>query len=283
MLLDEWKALKARIDGLALMAQMAITAHSSQSGDAGMQGPVKREAANINLVLDRFLKSFDQELPLECKSAISQHVARGVEPTVNTGGNAPLAIANVVTPFIALSSTVTYLLADTQHAIHRLAERAFMHLQRTIESNPAVRVDWKSAFEDGETRCEQLGATALLLHGIFAFKVNAAGARTDLVFPEPLRLSDVALAAEGLVLTEWKLVRDPTQAIAKGREAREQTRLYASSALGGVELRSYRYIVLVSLHALHSLPEDCEEGGIKYRHINVQVDPETPSQVAKGA
>jgi hypothetical protein len=36
--------------------------------------------------------------------------------------------------------------------------------------------------------CEKLAGVHLLLHGIWAFKVHAAGERTDLVFPQPSRL-----------------------------------------------------------------------------------------------
>ena len=45
---------------------------------------------------------------------------------------------------------------------------------------------WRKVFDAGETRCEKRGSLHLLWHQILAFKVNADGARTDLVFPEPI-------------------------------------------------------------------------------------------------
>jgi hypothetical protein len=84
--------------------------------------------------------------------------------------------------------------------------------------------------------CEKLGAVHLLLHGIWAFKVNAAGKRTELVFQEPV--SDGGAGpqyADGLVLTEWKLA--PDGAAKHFKNARSQARRYAQGSLAGNDWR----------------------------------------------
>jgi len=122
------------------------------------------------------------------------------------------------------------------------------------------------------------GAVHLLLHGIWAFKVDSAGARTDLVFEEPA--GDVAAIqryADGLVLTEWKKASKDSHSTKRFTEARLQARKYAQGLLTATELAGYRYAVVVS-HSQVETPEDVTEGGVVYRHVNVAVDPRTPSR-----
>jgi hypothetical protein len=83
----------------------------------------------------------------------------------------------------------------------------------------------------------------LLSQGIFAFKVDASGARTDLVFREPPEDSLLTRGVEGLVLTEWK-VATAQNAADRFAEARAQADLYKQGALAGVELTGYRYLGL---------------------------------------
>ena len=59
---------------------------------------------------------------------------------------------------------------------------------------------------------QEFGGAHLLLHGIWAFKVHTPEERTDLVLQEPIRdYDEVERAAEALVLTEWKIVRNASQ------------------------------------------------------------------------
>jgi hypothetical protein len=99
------------------------------------------------------------------------------------------------------------------------------------------REKWQAAFAAGEPACEGLGQVHLLSHGIWAYKVNAAGERTDLVYQEPV--ADYAndyRYADGLVLTEWKKAAVRRDAASKFEEARNQARSYAQGALAGNEL-----------------------------------------------
>jgi hypothetical protein len=156
-------------------------------------------------------------------------------------------------------------------------------LQRLLAVDDDVRSKWKAAFERGEVRCEQLGAVHLLSHGIFAFKINADGARTDLVFPdEPIEASVTRRGIEGLVLTEWKLA-DAGNATDRFEEARRQAELYRQGPLVGTELAGYRYAIAVSLTDLprEAMLDDMEIGGVVYRHINISIEPRSPSVRAR--
>jgi hypothetical protein len=92
----------------------------------------------------------------------------------------------------------------------------------------------------------ELGGAHLLLHGIWAFKVDGAGGRTDLVLGTPIKdMREVVGSADALVLTEWKIAK-PENVETKITEAREQTKKYSEGVLGGIELDQYRYLVMVS-------------------------------------
>jgi hypothetical protein len=132
--------------------------------------------------------------------------------------------------------------------------------------------------------CERLGSVHLLSHGIYAFKVDAARGRTDLVFNEPPSDALLAQAVEGMVLTEWKRAKDARAAIAAVEQARIQTELYSQGPLAGLELRSHRYIVIVTPTELPPGtlgPDVRNAGGVIYRHVNIVIEPGVPSEVSK--
>lgn len=79
------------------------------------------------------------------------------------------------------------------------------------------------------------------------------------------------------MLTEWKLVLSEKETEAMAAQARKQAARYTIGALGGVELAGYRFIVLVSKEHL-ALPENRSENGAVYHHVNVAVDPKSPSK-----
>ena len=136
----------------------------------------------------------------------------------------------------------------------------------------------RKSSEEGEVACEKLGAVHLLLHGIWAFKVDAAGARTDLVFQEPAGdLTNEQRYVDGFVLTEWKRASSEENARQRFEEARLQAGRYAQGALAGSELTGYRYAVVVSRQRVE-IPSDLREGEVVYQHINIAVDPQLPSQ-----
>jgi hypothetical protein len=121
----------------------------------------------------------------------------------------------------------------------------------------------------------------LLLHGIWAFKVDGVtGGRTDLVYQQPLSTAAIS-SAVGIIATEWKLCRT-RNGDAKFAEARRQIDKYTSGLLAGVELASHRYLVVVTKKELEPTPDETS-GGVTYRHINIAVDPDVPSIAAKSA
>jgi hypothetical protein len=160
-----------------------------------------------------------------------------------------------------------------------LVDRAFLHLNRTLVVDHDVQARWSTALAAGETECERWGALHLLQHGIYAFKAHAIHARTDLILGTPLQVDERVRSAEALVLTEWK-VADATNAPARAAEAKRQIAAYAAGALGGFELRSVRYVVVVSDRSA-PMPADEREGEVTYRYVNIAVRPHVPSVGAR--
>jgi hypothetical protein len=181
----------------------------------------------------------------------------------------------------AFKGRFEFLMTDQDHQIIATTERAFQHLQRLIVADRKYRDMWKESYNSGEVECEKLGGVHLLWHGIWAFKVDAAGERTDLVMGNRIDSpAEMEQSAFGLVLTERKRASDPGQAIELYGQGRKQASLYAKGSLGGIELLSTRYVVVVTEKALEPPPSTTEDGFV-YRHINIAVDPYTPSKAAK--
>ena len=154
-------------------------------------------------------------------------------------------------------------------------------MQRLIVVDEDVRKKWVNAFNTHETICEKLGSLHLLSHGVWAFKADATGGKTDLILNEPLPSESlIESAAETLVLTEWKLVKSPEDLQAKIQEAKKQAEIYSTDVLGGIEIRNYRYLVMVSEKRL-KMPDDSIKNATTYRHINIAVNPGSPSQESK--
>ena len=175
-----------------------------------------------------------------------------------------------------------YLIRDSEIEACNITELAFHHLRRLIAVDSDEQKKWMIAFGVGETACEKLGAVHLLAHRIWAFKVKGSHAETDLVFGETENLepTQIRRIVRAMVLTEWKVVRDPAQTERKAAEARKETDEYQAGVLGDLELKRTRYIVLVGERRLRP-PADVEQNGVVYRHIWIPVDPERPSKAAR--
>ncbi len=107
----------------------------------------------------------------------------------------------------------------------------------------------------------------------------------ETVSPVKIRLDEIDLnsyekTSTALVLTEWKVIRKNSELHDKIREAYEQTKIYSAGVLSGVELVNYRYLVMVSKKSM-KMPGDLIEGNVTFRHINIPVDPDTPSKESK--
>lgn len=76
-------------------------------------------------------------------------------------------------------------------------------------------------------------------------------------------------------------MRKQSETQKKSEEGFQQAKLYSYGALGGIELRYYRYIILVSQDYLSNMPSDKDIDCIRYRFINIAVNPSRPSDASK--
>jgi len=279
---DQWKAISSRILGLMRAGTLHAQFLAVRSSDTYSRAKRLREhCVAVISAIRQFREQFRQTLPPDSLVSIDEFVQKADELTREKNGSPDAFQERVWAALVALTAfetEISFILSNPQESIRARSERAFAHLQRLIVVDSTFRERWKGAFEDGEVACEKLGAVHLLLHGIWAFKVDASGARTDLVFQEPAgSLANEQRYVDGFVLTEWKksdLGDDPT---VRFQQARSQAHRYAQGALAGTELTAYRYAVVVSRQQV-SIPEDLREGEVVYRHINIAVDPLSPSR-----
>ncbi len=281
--LDQWKALSSRIRGLMQAGQLHAQYLAVRSSDShGRAKRLREQSESVVAALRVFRDSFHELLPQPAVKAVDDFVAKTGSLVNDTTGTADLVQERVWAALVLLAAFETemsFLLSDIQESIHARSERAFSHLQRSIVVDPDLRAKWQKAFDDGEVACERIGAVHLLLHGIWAFKVDAVVAgRTDLVYQEPADdVRTVQRYADGLVLTEWKKASVDYESDRCFEEARSQARRYAEGPLATTELRGYRYAVVVSRRRV-KVPGDVTQGSVVYRHINVAVDPQVPSR-----
>ena len=298
----EWDAISQYIKGLMEAGSMIIQLRNE--GAAAPQNELKAfimpSAMEIFNRINQFKTAYTSQLPIEATAAIETFLKRhqgkfyDLEKKLKSPSTESFkdSYCYCVPCLATFRSEMNYLLSDTQAVIRRITERAFIHLQQSIVVDGDVRSKWKHAFDEsprGEPSCEKLGAVHLLLHGIWSFKAHSTAAETDLVLGEPLDLvrggqldpGVVARSAEGLVLTEWKALTsdDNSERDRKAKVAFEQAKLYNGGVLGAVELRNYRYLVLVSRKRI-VIPDPREDAGITYRHINIAVDPGAVSKEA---
>jgi hypothetical protein len=282
---DYWLALAAFIQGLQRAGELYARFQEVQREDSYGAGPFLHEQCGAAVrSLAAFRDDFASALPQEAVGRIDAFLkSRPAQVTLDANTGQRGARATLVA-LAAVEAEITFILSGRQEQIRARSERALLHLQRTLSVDEDVRAKWVKALAEGETECERRGAIHLLSHGIFAFKVDAVGARTDLVFNEPPDEVALQRGVDGLVLTEWKVANDPKNAERGFATSRAQADLYRQGPLGGLELRGYRYLIVVSPHELPAKitpPDDVTETGIVYRHINVVVQPSAPSIAAK--
>ena len=282
MLGDRWRAIAARIDGIAAAGSLYGAMRVNSSDTYALLKALGRDCETTFDALLELAKDLSARLPSSVTARLEEFdekhgtLIRNAKSD-SSGEPARTAIALLV----ALKAELAFLIFDQQEVIRSRTERAFLHLKALLLSDDTSRTTWAQAFARGETSCERLGGVHLLWHGIYAFKADGTRGRTDLVFPEPLELEDVARAVEGMVLTEWKIARDCASGDAKFTEARTQADTYGSTTLAGAELARTRFLVVVSERPLPSVPDDLVEGGVTYRHINIAIEPLTASVVAR--
>lgn len=285
--LIDWKAISARIQGLLDAGTFFYRAlhHSSEDARSIKKKVLLENAEKIFVNLNEFSEKFKSVLPRDALDSLNSFLTKPeMKDPKLFKPDRPYERANVqfaLTSLAAFQSEFAYLIADTQFIARKITERAFIHLQRSIIVDDEIRKKWKTAFNEHETKCEMLGALHLLLHGVWAFKVDAIGGRTDLILNEPLPpVSTIESTADSLVLTEWKVVKSQDMLHDKIEEALTQAELYSSEILGGIEIANYRYLVMVS-EKMMQMPNNRLKGVVTYRHLNIAVNPATPSVEAR--
>lgn len=275
----EWKSLAARIQALLEVGKFFyLTGGVDEAGVA--KAALVPSAEEVFEHLKAFRDRHGTVLPDEAKPVLDRLIDQWTRACDGQHGAKPGGYAGVQFFFPLLGtfrSEFEHAVADTEAIGRSLTERAFLHLQRSIVADPDVAARWQRAFGEGELACEKLGSQHLLLHGIWAFKANTAGERTDLVLGTALTVTErVRQAAEAMVLTEWKVVAAPGECRRVAAAAVEQARRYAGGGLAGFELATRRYIVLLSEDHLEELP-DVTHDVVCYRHIDIAVRPSPPS------
>ena len=276
---QQWKALDGRLAGLLEAGHLVMRSMQVQPRDNNDVGSrISRHAGELANELAAFRETYQTSLPPRALDELRRFVEDD-KPLLDKKTSGFNGLQLSITLLASFRAALNYHLTDFDTVACRRSERAFLHLQQLIVADTDQREKWMQAFDAHETHCERLGGAHLLMHGIWAFKVGGAGAATDLVFGEPVTdASGVERVADALVLTEWKRVQDPTKADSMAEQARTQAFRYGTGILGGIELATYRYIVLVSKDRLVE-PRDEQRDGITYRHVNIAVDPSKASKV----
>lgn len=280
---EDWLAISCRIKSLIQAGQFHLQSRLPRDIDTnGARAFLLKQSFDVYGELKSYFRRFERTTPTQVSNVLGRFINDYYSMfNPETEGDAGIKynrLSASVTIFAALEGELTFLLSDRQENIRRRSELAFTHLQRLIIADPDVQQKWKNAFEKGETACEKLGAIHLLHHGIWAFKAHAEGARTDLIYGELMdSIEEVERTSNGLVLTEWKLAQKKSVGAAMFKCAREQASRYACGMLAGIELSNYRFAVVVSEQSINA-PPDIQLDGVIYRHVNIAVNPLTPSK-----
>jgi len=281
---EDWAALATQIKGLQRAGELYGLFQSYHAEDSYGAGKFLRDQCGALVQsLEQFRRDFAASLPSVATARIDHFLGTALVRAAKDASTDHRGARGALVGLVALEAEITFLLAGRQEQVRARSERALLHLQRILAVDPDVSAKWKKAFNTNEVACERLGSVHLLSHGIYAFKVDALGARTDLVFNEPPSDALLAQAVEGMVLTEWKIATDAKGAMAAVSEARIQADLYSQGALAGLELRSHRFIIVVTPKELPSGTlgaDDRSAGGVIYRHVNIVIEPEVPSKAS---
>lgn len=169
------------------------------------------------------------------------------------------------------NSEMNYYLKDQEILVKENVRRSFHHLQRSLMADPELQRKWMVGFQESDHYVQKLGGLHLLMHGIWGFKVEENSERGDLISAGPIKLEEVESSGSSLVMTEWARV-NPENAAEKARQAYAKAASYVGRDLPGTELRTERYLVLVSERPL-AMPRNATDGEVEYVYVNVALNP----------
>jgi hypothetical protein len=274
MLKTEWNALSKRIVGIVEASTFLF--HCRESDDA-FSTNVLMETCKEAAAAVKNLSIYRNVMPTRATDALARF-EKWWDETVKLNTSGFSGVMAYTTVLASFRSEFDHLFADHDAVIRNTVALAFLHLQRSLVVDQELREKWEAAFAQNEYACEKLGAIHLLSHGIYAFKTDAAGERTDLILGDRLVIDDSIIAgATGLVLTEWKLVRDGDQPEERRIDAKQQANRYSAGSLAGFELSSERYIVLVGRQEFDVVPRD-EHGAVLYKTVPIVLNRTVPSK-----
>lgn len=281
MWVTRWNEIESRIDTLHSSADIYFNAIQTTGEDYfGVSGRhVIPEAREIRELIVSFRRTYSDVLSPGAIGAFDRFI-RDSRDTFQ-GASGINGVAGVAVSLGAIRAGLAYHLKGVDTYGNSITERSFEHLRRSIVVDDGIRTRWISAFKEGEVQCEKLGSVHMLLHGIWAFKVDAKGERTDLVFGDPLSLGAAERTApSAIVLTEWKVARTSEDAVQQLGTARKQAEHYSTGSLSDLELLNTRYLIVVTERRVE-MPADIMLANVRYRHINIAVNPEPPSKGSK--
>ena len=277
MLKPEWDALSKRISGIV---EASTFFFHCRDNDESFSTNVLMETCKETADAVKRLSIYKHSMQLRAIDALGRF-EKWWDETAKLGVSGFQGVMAYTTVLASFRSEFDHLFVDHDAVVRSRVARAFLHLQRSLVVDTSLRKKWQVAFKKGEIYCEQLGAIHLLSHGIYAFKTSDTGARTDIILGDHLIVDEsIISAASGLVLTEWKLVRDKKEAEGKRTLAKRQAQLYNEGPLAGFELRSEQYLVLVGDQEFEVSPEEID-GLVTYKSISVILNPQIPSKAAR--
>lgn len=187
--IETWDKIASRIKGLQRSGELYGLFQSYHQEDSYGAGRMLREQCELTIIsIEGFLSDFKTVLPSEAADRLSKFIVSAPAKSAKDATSEARATRAALVALGALEAEVTYLLAGRDELIRIRSERAILHLQRSLVVDQAVSQRWQSSLKAGEVECEKQGSVHFLAHGIYAFKVNGDGGRTDLVFGEPPRL-----------------------------------------------------------------------------------------------
>lgn len=283
---NDWNLISVKIN--SLLKSSAFLYNTFQVNKTDHYNVVKDIAVNANKtfnIVEKFKNEFEISLSANSlkilndfiesnKNMISKLEDKSINPELKKG-----MTISIIVNLSLIENEMTYHLKDSQEFIVRSVDIAFNHLQRQLIADESIREVWIKA--KNELDFEKLGGAHLLLHKIWGFKIYGAGERTDLVLANKIDIENDPLyrSVDGLVLTEWKVVRKENEKDNCIDQAIKQCKAYSKGSLSAIELSKYRYVVLVSENYLNLEKKfTTTTDDIIYKIINIAYNPKPPSK-----
>ncbi len=278
---SDWNLISEKIKSLLNSSAFFYNISNMGKNDPyGISKDIADNAINTYDSVIKFDNDYKKSFSEESQKILSNffYLTQEIVESLSKDSKNPNMVLKILLNLSLLENEMTYHLKDSQEFIIKTVEIAFNHLQRLLVADKNVREVWVK--EKNELAFEKLGGAHLLLHKIWGFKIDTAGERSDLVLAGKIDENDpLYRSVDGLVLTEWKVVRKENEKDDRIEKAIKQCQRYSKGSLSAIELARYRYIVLVSEKHL-DIEKDSrgDSDGIIYRIVNIAYNPDPPSK-----